>query len=374
MMSMKKIRRLVKNYERWFMIGLVVVLLVIFTVMGSITGGGSSGGGDDGPAGDHVAGSFALLAADRTSVTNSEFSQARTLYELSQRARRGGVYEAPDESEVWTFLLLLEAAKREGISVSEAEVRDEISRSWGPRFLSDPATYKAVLARWGVTPRQYESAVKDWLTTERVRDIYRETFEAAPPASRMELVKSYESKGTEYAEVSWIALDADGFLGHATAELQADKDPDKTLRSYFESEPKVQQDEFVNRPRYSFEMLYTMHERVKTEGDFERVKQVFLKAFPEVTERELESQTSEYHVYIDVRRDRLLKMSGYNSLTDVKLEEEQDGSGEGEGQQPGEEKTGGEDGQEPEGCGGEEGDPKPPEDPLKPGDGDEARY
>ena len=44
MMSMKKIRRLVKKYERWFMIGLVVVLLVIFTVMGSITGSGSSGG------------------------------------------------------------------------------------------------------------------------------------------------------------------------------------------------------------------------------------------------------------------------------------------------------------------------------------------
>ena len=267
MMSMKKIRRLVKNYERWFMIGLVVVLLVIFTVMGSITGGGSSGGGDDGPAGDHVAGSFALLAADRTSVTNSEFSQARTLYELSQRARRGGVYEAPDESEVWTYLLLREAARREGITVSEADVRVEISRSWGPAFLSDPATYKALLTRWRVTPRQYENSIKEWLATERVRDIYRETFEAAPPASRTDLVRSYESKGTEYAEVSWIALDADGFLGHAAAELQADKDPDKTLRSYFENEPGVQQDEFPNRPRYAFEMLYTRRRAGDAGGD-----------------------------------------------------------------------------------------------------------
>ncbi|MCZ6571719.1 MAG: SurA N-terminal domain-containing protein [Planctomycetota bacterium] len=366
---MKKIRRLVKKYERWFMIALVVLLLVIFTVVGSITGSASD---RDGPAGAEVAGSFALLAADRTSITNGEFARARTRYELSRRARRGGVYEAPDELEVWTFLLLLEAAKREGITVSDAEVRDEIGRSWGPRFLSDPATYKAVLTSWRVTPRQYESAVKAWLTTERVRDIYRETFEAAPPASRMDLVKSYESKGTEYAEVSWIALDADGFLVHATAELQADKDPDKTLRSYFESEPDVQQDEFINRPRYSFEMLYTMHERVKTEEDYERVKRVFLEAFPEVTERDLQSPASDYDVYIDVRRDRLLKMSGYNSLTDVKIEDGEDGCGEGEGEEPGEEKAGGEDGQQPEGCGGEEGDPKPPEDPLKPGDEDEA--
>ncbi len=364
MMSMKKIRRVAKKYERWFMISLVVVLLVIFTVMGAITGG-DSGGRDDGPAGDAVAGSFALLAADRTSITNGEFAQARTLYELSQRARRGGVYEAPDESEVWTYLLLREAARREGITISEDDVRAEISRSWGPAFLSDPATYKALLTRWRVTPRQYENAIKEWLVTERVRDIYRETFEAAPPASRTDLVKSYESKGTEYAEVSWIALDADDFLRHAAAELQADKDPDKTLRSYFENEPGVQQDEFPNRPRYAFEMLYTMHMRVRTEADFERVKEVFLKTFPEVTERNLQSQASDYDVYIDVRRDRLLKMSGHNSLADVPLQGEEEGCGDGEGETPGAGAGGGE-AEESEGCGDAEGDPKSPEDPAKP--------
>ena len=89
MLSTKRMRRLLEKYKQWFLIGLVVFLLCIFTVLDNIDPSGASGA-PDGPDLKDVAGSFSVLPGVREYVTWKEFNNARNRFAVATLGRRGG--------------------------------------------------------------------------------------------------------------------------------------------------------------------------------------------------------------------------------------------------------------------------------------------
>ncbi|MFQ5844506.1 MAG: hypothetical protein ACE5JG_05895 [Planctomycetota bacterium] len=335
MFSMRRARKILKKYERGFMIGLIVFLLAIFTVASNLAG---TLRGGRGRSGDEWAGSFAPLPGERVDVTWDDYRRARARYQLSQIARRGGRgRESVRDTEVWTYLLLRETARHEGIGVSDAELREELGRQWGVQVLQDPSLYRQILKSVPTTAAEYESCLRDWLATERVRDLYRQSFETAPPASREKLIESFQSQGSEFVRVSWASLDAGGLLGDARDALAADRDPDKALGEFFESDPEVQAEEsaFITRPRWRLELLYTMHKRMLTDERYEAAEALFRKAFPEAPD--LERPVREIESYAGTRLGRLLRQLGYDGVddVDVKVPGEEEEKPKGKPEEPG---------------------------------------
>jgi len=363
MLSTKALRRLFKKYERWFLIGLIVFLLLIFTIvdplMDAITGGGQNDRGAE------IAGSFHVLPGKTISVTFTEYNTALQTVRITRDLLTGGTNrDNPPPSSVWSFIVRQAAADREGIFVSDADLVAELRRRMPPGFdFKSPRYAQFVRASTGVGTPQFEEAFRLYLRGQRVRGLYQASYLVAPAESRSKALGDYLDAATDSVRASWAALDGELFLEEAATELKADKDPDKALKKFFETSPQVKRERvlFRHHRRYSFEMLYVMHKRFRYDNDNAnndqiRIEALFLKAFPGADASAFEPTKAEVSSYFNLYRDRLLEEFG-RTLKDMDAELEAE-----DGDEPGQ--------KEP----GEKGDEKPDdgnEDGEKEGDSDE---
>ncbi len=349
---MRKLRRLIERNERWFMLGLLIVILVIFTVTDQITAALSGRGGEGHLDPKTVAGSFDLLPGERVEVTWEQYEQARSKYAIWHGLFSGDRQSRIRPSEVWREILLSAAAAHEGITVSNRELVTFLKAAIPPQIFGDRETYARLIREQfgGIGLAQFEEAVRAHLVTERVRMLYVDAFKLAPPASREEMVKQYTSQNIEFTRVSWGALDAALYLGKAEDELKADADPDRALRAFFESDPAVKADtqfRFRHPRRWAFEVLYTIHRNLLTDEAFQRLRSLVMRAFPEIGPERYESTKAEEDEYFGFYTDRILEQAG-TSLATISVppppEEprppgEEPGDGEGE-KKEGEKKEG----------------------------------
>ena len=108
---MKLMRALIDRMGKWLMIGLVVFLMIIFTVTGDF---GDSSSGDDAnrrPGADEVAGSFYVVPGVKIDVNNARFTQGRRALE-ARSFIEGGRGQEPSVLQVWSHLILSEAAEK----------------------------------------------------------------------------------------------------------------------------------------------------------------------------------------------------------------------------------------------------------------------
>ncbi|MGH7161957.1 MAG: hypothetical protein ACREID_00630, partial [Planctomycetota bacterium] len=305
---MKKFRRTIVKYERGFLIGLVIVLLIIFVVASDIVDMLGTGRAS-GALADNRAGSFSVLPGEEVEVTWDRFNQAYRRFELGRRVLLGGAPGTPAYSEVWTHIALLEAARREGISVPASELHAALRQTFG-ELLDDRAGYKqAVRQYFGVPAAELELSLLELLTTQRLLDLHADSYRVAPAVSREDLFKDYVAAGNiEHVRASWASLDARAFLQDARDELKADADPDKALREFFEKDPAVraEQFKFQHPRRIKFEVIYTAHERLGSAEDWARVLALFKKMWPARDPEKLEPKQSEIEEYFNLFRDRLL--------------------------------------------------------------------
>lgn len=313
-------------YGRWIMLGLLIVILFVFTVMDEITDAirGTIGGQSRAIDPGDVAGSFALLPGAVTEVDHRTFEAARQTYDLAQsflfRIPRGRA----GDMDVWTFLLLLEAAKKEGITVSGEDLREEISNRV-PEFAREQRQYRDYIRdNYGVTATTLEAAVLDLMTAFRVRQVYQDSFLVAPAATREAAIEQAANQNVEYAFGDYAALDAARFLVEAEDELKSEALPDAKLREFFDKDPTVTLDpeKFRHPKRYRIELLYTIHKNVDTEEKLERIRKVVTAAFPEAKFAEV--NVADRKTYYGTYRDRLLEMFGETlaSVTQKVKEEE----------------------------------------------------
>ncbi len=349
---MRRLRKLIERNERWFMLGLLIVILVIFTVTDEITNalrGSSRSGSLDQKS---IAGSFDLLPGERVNVTWEEFEQARSKYAVWHGLASGERQGRVRTTEVWSEMLLTAAAKREGISVSNRELVAFLKEAIPPQLFGDRETYARVVREQfgGIGLAQFEEAIRSHLVAQRVRSLYQDTFLLAPPASREEMVKQYTSQNIEFTRVTWGALDASLYLGKADDELKADADPDKTLRAFFESDPAVKADtqfRFRHPRRWAFEVLYAIHRNLLTDEAYQRLLGLMRRALPEVGPERYESTREEEDEYYGIYTDRILEQVDLNLATievppppipDPPAEGKEEGAGPGDGE--GEKKEG----------------------------------
>jgi len=310
---MKRFRRTVKKFERWFMLGLVILLLVIFTVIDVIVPG-MQGSADDRRAED-VAGTFHILAGVPVDVTWEAYENARRRYWVATTVGRRDEQRVSDV-EVWTFLVLLEAARRERVEVSNEDLVAELRRVWPPDYFEDKPRYKEIVRNmYGVSAAVYEECFRDLLKTARLRELYRQSFDFAPAASREEVIGRFTARGEETVRVTYAALEASTALEEARAALAAGgPEAEKELRAFFVDDPSVRNEyvKFRNPRRYAFESIYTMHGRMVEEGDWKRVEETFQRAYPQLKVAEvLESYSrKEFDDYFTQYRERLLEQQG----------------------------------------------------------------
>ena len=97
-------RKWIKKYERSFMLGLVIFLLVIFTVAADFADALKPGGDSDEIDPRDVAGTFSLLPGETVEVSYEELDAARRQLGLYFTFQSGGRNNRVNDTEVWTYL------------------------------------------------------------------------------------------------------------------------------------------------------------------------------------------------------------------------------------------------------------------------------
>jgi len=320
---MSKFRKIFQKYERWFLIGLVIFITAIFTITTQMTdvlqGGGQSARTDE------TAGAFSLLRNETVNVTWAEYERARSSYSISHFVPNNA-----RPSDVWTHLVLLHAARREGITISVDDLanslREFFTRSGAPGLFDDRPRYKqwARQPQLGGSAAVFEESWRERLMTERLRALYSASYEIAPPATQESMVGRYTSQNIVFARVSWVRLAASKFVEDARKALQAG-DQDKDLKVFFEKDPAVKAEptSFRSLPRYEVEFLLTVHKllnpALKVNQDkktdvIERLKTLFAKTWEGYEPKE--PSINEMRDYFGYYTDRLLEVAG-TTLDDV---------------------------------------------------------
>ncbi|MHC4819318.1 MAG: hypothetical protein ACYTF8_14840, partial [Planctomycetota bacterium] len=330
---------------------LLIFILAVFTVTDEMTSALRRLFGEKQLTQVDTAGSFAVLPGARTDVSYADFEAARNDYYAAASFLSQGALERVHDSEVWTYLVLLEAARRERVAVSVQEATDRIKQFIPPMIWDDPAQYKKwVRTRLQTSPAKFENAVRNLLTTLRVRELYWESYLIGPPATREEVVEQYAAQRIEFVRGHVAALDAGRFLQQAADELKAESDPDAKLKDLFEKDPDVKNASgmFRNPRKYVIELLYTVHKSVMTDEDVDRVVALFSRTYPKLDVRKLDPSIKDMKDFFDIYRDRLLEQEGtsWRKVVDDYDEEEEEEKGDTpvkEGDEEGKDESGAED-------------------------------
>ncbi|MHC5050560.1 MAG: SurA N-terminal domain-containing protein [Planctomycetota bacterium] len=311
---MRRLRGLIEGpYGRWLMLGLLIFILAVFTVTDEMTNALRNTFGEKQVTAADIAGSFSVLPGARVDVSYADFEEASRDYRTAATFLSQGSLERVRDVEVWTYLVLLEAARREGVSVSVDEATDQIKQVLPPMIWDDPAQYKKwVRTRLSTSPAKFERAVRRLMTTGRVRELYFESFMVGPPATREEVVEQYAAQRIEFVRGHVAALDADRFLQPAADELKAESDADAKLKDLFGKDPDVKNASgmFRNPRKYVIEILYTVHRAVRTEEDIDRIVALFSRTYPKLDVRKLDPSIKDMKEFFDIYRDRLLEQEG----------------------------------------------------------------
>jgi hypothetical protein len=339
---MRKLRGLIEGpYGRWVMLGLLIFILAIFTVTQDMTEWLRGIFGEKQLTQADTAGSFSVLPGARVDISYADFDQAQAEYRTAVSFLSQGSLERVHDSEIWTYLLLLEAAKREGVTVSVDEATNRIKQVIPPMIWDDAAQYKKwVRTRLRTSPARFEHSVRNLLTTLRVRELYWESYLIGPPATRDEVVKQYAAQRIEFVRGHYAVLDAGRYLQQAADELKAESDPDTKLKDLFAKDPDVKNAAgiFRNPRKYVLEILYTIHKNVDSEEAVDRIVGVFSRAYPKLDMRKLDPSIKEMKDFFDIYRDRLLEQEGTSwqkVMKEWEAETEDDSAPEKEGDEEG---------------------------------------
>ena len=287
LLNTKSMRTLIEKYKRLLLLGLVVFLIVVFTVTGAITDAFSERGTDAPPADEDVAGSFRLNPKDETKISYARYNRARTAVRTWNFLTRGGGQTTSD-LDVWVHLILVETGREQGIVVNDAELVRTLrsNRNLAP-IMADKTRYTKFCRERNLTRKQFEESFRDGMVAARVRTLYQDTYQIAPPATRVDLVKIFAPGRFEFVDATWAALDASLFLEEEARNLNDAEDSSKLLKDFFAKDPAVKEEatQFRRKRRFQFEMLYANHERL-TEENLEIAKKMFFAAWPEFGETE----------------------------------------------------------------------------------------
>jgi hypothetical protein len=252
---MRKLRAMMDGpYGRWIMLGMLIFFLVILGVNDDVLNYFQGGGGTDNRG--EVAGRFSVVGGDPVEVTYAEFDVARARLGRGARVVAGETLE--HDLDVWELIVLREAARRQGITVSNEEIAEVLQARIRPLIFNDrPAYRQFVENNFRVDPVEFEESVRDYLEAMRVREVYSEVFQVGPPASRETVVEQLMRQQIENVRVTYAALDAERFHQDAEDELKAKEDPVAALKEFFERDPAVKLDteSFRNPRRVKVEML-----------------------------------------------------------------------------------------------------------------------
>jgi len=345
---------------RWVMLGLLIFILCVFTVTQQMQEWLHTIFVGDARATSNTAGSFAVLPGDVTEVDYPSFEAASRRYGLAMAFLRNAPMQRAPDMEVWTHLVLLEAAKREHIAVSAEDLREAVKRSLPDYIFEDEAQYRQyVKDNYRVSVPVLEAAVMEYLTSLRVRELYAESFLVGPAATRKAAIDQAASQSIEYAFGDYAALDVGRFLGEAEDELKSEANPDQKLRDFFDKDPSLTLDpeRFRHPQRFLIELLYTIHSKIDTDEALGRIRDLVLRAFPEAKfeEPNIADRKSYYGNY----KNRLLATAG-ESLESVTKKVRASEPQAGDGSKPDEPAKPDEAGANPR--------EKKPDEPAKPGE------
>jgi len=339
---MKWLRQFFQKHERKFLIALVIFLLAIFTVVPEMTS--ALAPAQQGPGDDEIAGEFDMPYG-KVEVTYGEYSNAQREYEWMAGARG----ETVTPAEVWRYLILREGARHQSIRISDSELRDILTRigPWG----TDAALYRRVIeSRYRVAPAVFEQAVRNFFAVQRLQQVYRVTYQVAPPAKRQALVEQAQSRLLEYARTDYAVLPAGNYLEPAEMAFRAkpEEEREKELESFYGKDQSVRMSgrRFEHPYRYDVEFLYTVHRNLDEES-FRKIEGLFARAYPGFELSELEETEEEMRRYFDLYRDRLLDRIGSSwkevkrkATEEYRKDKAEDGEsgdgGDGEGEESGE--------------------------------------
>jgi hypothetical protein len=233
---MARFRKKVKRYERWILIGVVIVILATISVTGIQGRGCSKAGAWDG------SGSFLVAPGKRKEVTSDEYLAARVRYERYYRQQFPVTvrYDAelppaartlPVDLATWIHVVLVEAAKEAGYRVGDAELADGVKRAVGIRLQgmvpgrsrrTDPALFfrpevypKVVENLFGGTKAEFEETVREVLLKDKLLGPLVDSARFSRSAE-----EAYDGwKSTrERVALAWVAVPAEAFLDRATKE------------------------------------------------------------------------------------------------------------------------------------------------------------
>ena len=235
---MGKVRKLWKKYERYFLLGLVIILLASFSITGAMT----QCDGQRRATTARYGGSFEVAPGERMDVSDGEFD--RRAYEfnatagavmtptLEYRDLVGGARPPTAAAAAWMHLMAAEAAKKAGYEVGADQLRSGIRdlvdfrlfrRGGGLNFTD--ATYQQWLREnYRGTQTEFEDMIREILRKDLFLEplvqtnIYDQTYEEA-----------YEEwkHGRERVDLEFIGLPASSFADAVAAEERTRREIEK---------------------------------------------------------------------------------------------------------------------------------------------------
>jgi hypothetical protein len=227
-----------KDYERHFLLGLVIILLATFSISGTIRGCArdrASGGKDTSDEG----GSVEAAPGKRVEVTSDEFTAVHWRYwpiyekpfwgpslkygsDLSTMTSQDKMSES---AATWTHIAMVEAAKAAGYAVSDDEVQQaiqEIVTQGGGRAVQfSTELYDKVLARFYLykgQPRskaEFETTIREILLKDKFLTPLIDSMKSS--RSRAEAYDDWKTT-REHLVLDYVGIPAPQFLERVTKE------------------------------------------------------------------------------------------------------------------------------------------------------------
>ena len=230
-----------KQYERHFLLGLVIVLLATFSISGTIRGcarGRAAGGGATEEHGDE-GGSVEAAPGKRVEVTNDEFTAVHWRYFPiysapfwgpslkygSELAGAGTQDKMSPSAATWTHIAMVEAAKAAGYAVGDEElqqaIQDIVTQGGGRAVQFSTELYDKILARHyryqGQTrsKAEFETTIREILLKDKFLTPLIESMKYS--RSRQEAYEDWKTT-QEHLELDYVGVPAGQFLDRVTKE------------------------------------------------------------------------------------------------------------------------------------------------------------
>ena len=231
---MPRMWKKIKQYERHFLLGLVIILLATFSISGTIRGCSRD---RSAPGQKDEGGSVEAAPGQRVEYTSEEFNAVHWRYEPVYRLWGPSLKYSDDlrdataedrmspAAATWTHIATVEAAKAAGYAVSEDElqqgIQEVISRGRGRQLQFSPELYDQVLQlnyKHQGMPRskaEFEATIKEVLLKDKFLTPLIESMRFSK--SRKEAYADWKGS-REHLELDYVGVPAPQFLDRVTKE------------------------------------------------------------------------------------------------------------------------------------------------------------